>query len=47
MCDTFTERLSAGKDKVQTLWHNAPKTYEDRSNSLYQLAFGISTPSIL
>src|SRR5947207_2677240 len=29
VCDTFTGRLSAGKDKVQTLWKNSPKTYQD------------------
>src|SRR6266853_3331792 len=29
VCDTFTGRLAAGKDKIQTLWHNSPKTYED------------------
>ena len=25
----YTGRLSAAKDKVQTLWNNSPKTYED------------------
>ncbi len=29
VCDTFTGRLSAAKDKIQTLWHNSPKAYQD------------------
>lgn len=29
VCDTFTERLKAAKDKVQTMWGNSPKTYDD------------------
>ena len=29
VCDTFTGRLTAAKDKVQTLWNNSPKPYED------------------
>ncbi len=29
VCDTFSGRLNAAKDKVQTLWSNTPKTYED------------------
>ena len=29
VCDTYTERLTAAKDKVATLWGNSPKTYKD------------------
>ena len=29
VCDTYTERLKAGKDKIQTLWGNSPKAYDD------------------
>ena len=29
VCDAYTERLTAAKDKVATLWGNSPKTYKD------------------
>lgn len=29
VCDTYSERLTAAKDKVATLWGNSPKTYKD------------------
>jgi predicted dehydrogenase len=29
VCDTYAPRLNASKDKVQTLWQNTPKAYED------------------
>ena len=29
VCDAYTERLTAAKDKVATLWGNSPKAYSD------------------
>jgi predicted dehydrogenase len=29
VCDTYSGRLTAAKDKVQTLWNNSPKAYAD------------------
>jgi predicted dehydrogenase len=29
VCDTFSGRLNAAEDKVETLWKNSPKTYLD------------------
>src|SRR5438876_540688 len=29
VCDTYTGNLAKAKDRVQTMGHNSPKTYED------------------
>src|SRR5882724_12740884 len=29
VCDTYTGNLSRAKDRVQTMGHNTPKTYDD------------------